>query len=69
MLWGEPRRRDANLECAVVIHWPIAFTPGQGLFPPHPSVAGQVEIDDNVTLIDTWKAMLKLPKSKVCVHW
>ncbi|KJA29882.1 hypothetical protein HYPSUDRAFT_60730 [Hypholoma sublateritium FD-334 SS-4] len=48
-----------------LIHWPIAFTPGQGLFPPHPSVAGQVEIDDNVTLVDTWKAMLKLPKSKV----
>jgi L-glyceraldehyde reductase len=48
-----------------VIHWPIAFTPGQGLFPPHPSIAGEVEIDNSVTLVDTWKAMLKLPKSKV----
>ncbi|KAF8204799.1 NADP-dependent oxidoreductase domain-containing protein [Pholiota molesta] len=48
-----------------LIHWPIAFTPGQGLFPPHPSIAGEVEIDNNVTLVDTWKAMLKLPKSKV----
>ncbi|KAF8963621.1 NADP-dependent oxidoreductase domain-containing protein [Flammula alnicola] len=48
-----------------LIHWPIAFTPGRGLFPSHPSLAGQVEIDNKVTLVDTWKAMLKLPKSKV----
>lgn len=47
-----------------LIHWPIAFTPGRGLFPPHPTVAGEVEIDNTVTLVDTWKAMIALPKSK-----
>ncbi|KAF9478144.1 Aldo/keto reductase [Pholiota conissans] len=34
-----------------LIHWPIAFTSGQGLFPPHPTVAGEVEIDNDVTLV------------------
>ncbi|KDR75585.1 hypothetical protein GALMADRAFT_248072 [Galerina marginata CBS 339.88] len=48
-----------------LIHWPIAFAPGRGLFPPHPTLEGQVEIDNVTTLVDTWKAMIKLPKSKV----
>ncbi|PPQ88054.1 hypothetical protein CVT26_000408, partial [Gymnopilus dilepis] len=47
------------------IHWPIAFAPGRGLFPAHPTIPGQVEIDDKTTLVDTWKAMIQLPKSKV----
>jgi L-glyceraldehyde reductase len=47
-----------------LIHWPIAFTPGRGLFPPHPTVPKEVEIDNSVTLVDTWKAMIALPKSK-----
>ncbi|CAA7260514.1 unnamed protein product [Cyclocybe aegerita] len=48
-----------------LVHWPIAFAPGRGLFPPHPTIEGQVEIDNKTTLVDTWKAMIKLPKSKV----
>ncbi|KAJ3514487.1 hypothetical protein NLJ89_g2344 [Agrocybe chaxingu] len=48
-----------------LVHWPIAFAPGRGLFPPHSTIEGQVEIDNKTTLVDTWKAMIKLPKSKV----
>ncbi|KAF8911581.1 NADP-dependent oxidoreductase domain-containing protein [Gymnopilus junonius] len=48
-----------------LVHWPIAFAAGRGLFPAHPTIPGQVEIDDKTTLADTWKAMIKLPKSKV----
>ncbi|KAF8161370.1 NADP-dependent oxidoreductase domain-containing protein [Crassisporium funariophilum] len=48
-----------------LIHWPIAFAPGHGLFPPHPTEKNQVELDKKTTLVDTWKAMIKLPKSKV----
>lgn len=49
----------------VVIHWPVAFPPGKGLFPPHPTKEGEVELDLNTTLVETWKAMIALPKSKV----
>lgn len=48
-----------------LVHWPIAFASGRGLFPKHPSIVGQVELDNDTTLVDTWKAMIKLPKSKV----
>lgn len=48
-----------------VVHWPIAFAPGRGLFPSHPSIVGQIELDNDTTLVDTWKAMINLPKSKV----
>ena len=48
-----------------VVHRPIAFASGRGLFPKHPSIVGQVELDNDTTLVDTWKAMIKLPKSKV----
>ncbi|KAF9529760.1 NADP-dependent oxidoreductase domain-containing protein [Crepidotus variabilis] len=48
-----------------LIHWPIAFAPGRGLFPAHPTKKGYVEIDTTTTLVDTWKAMIALPKSKV----
>lgn len=48
-----------------LIHWPISFPPGNGLFPPHPTIEGEVAIDTETSLVDTWKAMLALPKSKV----
>ncbi|THV06640.1 Aldo/keto reductase [Dendrothele bispora CBS 962.96] len=48
-----------------LIHWPVAFAPSKGFYPAHPTVEGEVEIDDKTTLADTWKAMLALPKSKV----
>ncbi|GAD99583.1 aldehyde reductase (AKR1), putative [Paecilomyces variotii No. 5] len=50
-----------------LIHWPVAFKPGDNLFPldassSHPD--GDVDIDDSVSIVDTWKAMTKLPKTK-----
>ncbi|TFK44982.1 NADP-dependent oxidoreductase domain-containing protein [Crucibulum laeve] len=48
-----------------LIHWPIAFPPGNGLFPPHESLQNEIAIDKTTTLVDTWKAVLKLPKEKV----
>lgn len=48
-----------------MIHWPVAFVPNQGLYPPHSTNEGWVELDTVTTLVDTWKAVLALPKSKV----
>jgi L-glyceraldehyde reductase len=43
-----------------VIHWPVAFAPGGGLFPPDTKRSGWVELDLETSLVDTWKAMIKL---------
>ncbi|KAF7362466.1 Aldehyde reductase 1 [Mycena venus] len=48
-----------------LIHWPVAFVPGNGLYPPHPTKEGEVALDLETSLVDTWKAMIALPKSKV----
>lgn len=48
----------------LVVHWPVAFAPGS-LMPAHPTKEGYVDIDTTTTLVDTWKAMIELPKSKV----
>jgi L-glyceraldehyde reductase len=48
-----------------LVHWPVAFPPGRGLFPAHPSKEGYVDIDREISIVDTWKAMIALPKSKV----
>lgn len=48
-----------------VIHWPTAFVPGNNFYPPSSSVMGEVELDTQTSLIDTWKAMINLPKIKV----
>ncbi|KAG5733812.1 Aldehyde reductase 1, partial [Termitomyces sp. T112] len=48
-----------------LVHWPIAFPPGNGLNPPHLTKAGELAIDTQTTLVETWKAMIALPKSKV----
>ncbi|PFH52195.1 hypothetical protein AMATHDRAFT_57557 [Amanita thiersii Skay4041] len=47
-----------------LIHWPVAFTPGNGLWPKDP-VTQRVSLDTETSLVETWKAMIKLPKSKV----
>ncbi|KAG6827177.1 hypothetical protein H0H93_015790, partial [Arthromyces matolae] len=47
-----------------LVHWPIAFPPGNGFYPPHATKEGEVVIDTETTLVDTWKAMINLPKSK-----
>ncbi|TFY62454.1 hypothetical protein EVG20_g6701 [Dentipellis fragilis] len=44
-----------------LIHWPVAFPRGSNLFPPHPERPNEVAIDPNPpSLVDTWKAMIKL---------
>ncbi|KAK1976377.1 aldo/keto reductase [Colletotrichum cereale] len=47
-----------------LIHWPVAFKKdGDKLFPL--ATEGEVDLDQGVSLVDTWKAMINLPKSKV----
>jgi len=48
-----------------LVHWPIAFAPGNGLFPQDPERPGYLKFDLEPTLTETWKAMIALPKSKV----
>ncbi|KAF8627656.1 hypothetical protein AX15_004348 [Amanita polypyramis BW_CC] len=50
-----------------LIHWPVAFVPGEhlsDLFPKNED-GSSAAIDADVSLVETWKAMLALPKSKV----
>ncbi|KAE8356985.1 NADP-dependent oxidoreductase domain-containing protein [Aspergillus coremiiformis] len=50
-----------------LVHWPVSFKTGNELFPlvANSSVeGGDVIIDDSISIVDTWKAMTKLPKSK-----
>ncbi|KAJ0426605.1 NADP-dependent oxidoreductase domain-containing protein [Aspergillus carlsbadensis] len=50
-----------------LVHWPVAFTTGDNYFPADTSSTfpdGDVQIEDNISIVDTWKAMIKLPKSK-----
>ncbi|KAF9237881.1 NADP-dependent oxidoreductase domain-containing protein [Melanogaster broomeanus] len=42
-----------------LIHWPVAFAPGNGLFPVQ-SNGSEMELDTETSLVDTWKAMIKL---------
>jgi len=43
-----------------LIHWPVAFVPGRGLFPNRADKPGEAEIDEDTSLVDTWRAMLAL---------
>ncbi|KUI67526.1 D/L-glyceraldehyde reductase [Cytospora mali] len=51
-----------------LIHWPVAFVlegdVGDVLFPLSKEKEGEVALDNGVSLVDTWKAMIALPKSK-----
>ncbi|KAG8220457.1 NADP-dependent oxidoreductase domain-containing protein [Butyriboletus roseoflavus] len=42
-----------------LVHWPVAFAPGKGLSPVNQST-GEVELDTKTSLVDTWRAMIKL---------
>ncbi|GJC78839.1 aldehyde reductase [Colletotrichum tofieldiae] len=47
-----------------LIHWPVAFKKdGDKLFPL--ASENEVDLDQGVSLVDTWKALINLPKSKV----
>ena len=52
-----------------LIHWPVAFPLeggiGDVLFPQAKDKPDEVAIDNGVSLVDTWKAVVALPKSKV----
>ncbi|KAI6779873.1 Glycerol dehydrogenase-like protein [Emericellopsis cladophorae] len=48
-----------------LIHWPVAFPPGDSLVPLAQGDDSQVALDRGVSLCDTWRAMTKLPKTKV----
>ncbi|CEJ53678.1 Putative Aldo/keto reductase family protein [Penicillium brasilianum] len=50
-----------------LVHWPVAFQKGESYFPlveGSTVEGGDVVIDDGVSIVDTWKAMTQLPKSK-----
>ncbi|KAK1254059.1 hypothetical protein MKX08_008054 [Trichoderma sp. CBMAI-0020] len=47
-----------------LIHWPVAFAPGHGLFPKN-AEGTETLINNNVSIVQTWKAVTELPKSKV----
>lgn len=51
-----------------MIHWPVAFPPGNGLNPPHPTKEIETALDTETSLVETWKAMVALPKSKVAMN-
>ncbi|KAG2158597.1 NADP-dependent oxidoreductase domain-containing protein [Suillus bovinus] len=46
-----------------LIHWPVAFEPGNGLNPLHPTKEGEIHLDLKTSLVDTWKTMIKLKES------
>ncbi|KAJ6064621.1 hypothetical protein N7499_013301 [Penicillium canescens] len=51
-----------------LVHWPVAFQQGDDYFPlvaDSTVEGGDVIIDDGVSIVETWNAMTKLPKSKV----
>ncbi|KIM63911.1 hypothetical protein SCLCIDRAFT_673144 [Scleroderma citrinum Foug A] len=43
-----------------LVHWPVAFPPGNDLFPRVPNEQDVTLIDTETSLVDTWKAMIKL---------
>ncbi|EJT97035.1 Aldo/keto reductase [Dacryopinax primogenitus] len=48
-----------------LIHWPVAFVPNRGVVPKANEADTEVELDLETSLVETWKAMIALPKSKV----
>jgi L-glyceraldehyde reductase len=48
-----------------VVHWPVAFAPGNTLFPQDLDRPGHVKFDLETTLTQTWKGMIGLSRSKV----
>ncbi|KAJ4149945.1 hypothetical protein LMH87_010717 [Akanthomyces muscarius] len=45
-----------------LIHWPVAFEHGSGLFPKDAS--GALKLDKKTSITQTWKAMTELSKTK-----
>jgi L-glyceraldehyde reductase len=51
-----------------LIHWPVAFEPGNGLNPKHPTKENQAHLDLKTTLVETWEAMVALKKTGKVRH-
>ena len=49
-----------------VMHWPVAFIPRDDPTAVHGRKAGFINIDLETSIVDTWQAMIALPKTKVC---
>ncbi|KZS87108.1 Aldo/keto reductase [Sistotremastrum niveocremeum HHB9708] len=49
-----------------LIHWPVAFQPGKGLFPK--SEDGAILLDLETSLVTTWKALINLQKTGKVKH-
>ncbi|KAI0076396.1 Aldo/keto reductase [Panus rudis PR-1116 ss-1] len=45
-----------------LVHWPVAFPPG-ALFTPHATKEDEIALDLEPSLVDTWKEVIKLPKT------
>ena len=62
----ERRCADARVFSKKVMHWPVAFVPaGRGSLPKK---EGCVDLDLETSVVDTWRAMIALPKARVCHH-
>ncbi|OAX36381.1 Aldo keto reductase [Rhizopogon vinicolor AM-OR11-026] len=46
-----------------LVHWPAAFEPGNGLRPAHPTKQGEIHLDLQTSLVDTWKTMITLKET------
>ncbi|KAH7883329.1 NADP-dependent oxidoreductase domain-containing protein [Phlebopus sp. FC_14] len=46
-----------------LVHWPVAFPPGRGLIPKKADNEGEVDLDTETSLVDTWKAMIRLKET------
>lgn len=60
------KKRAGLLTCSLqlyLIHWPVAFAPGHGLFPKN-AEGTETTLNKNVSIVQTWKAVTELPKSK-----
>lgn len=38
-----------------LIHWPVAFTHGDGLFPKDPNDSNKIQLDKKTSISQTWK--------------
>ena len=59
---------DVGLCMPIVIHWPVSFAPqepGVNMLPGQPGKPEWVIIDPEPRIVDVWKQMIALPKSKV----
>jgi len=46
-----------------LIHWPVAYEPGNGLNPMDPTKENQRHLDLRTTVIETWETMIALKKT------